>query len=108
MRLIGRRHRSRQRTPTHSAAQQQIPRTIQAELEQTPEWWDHQYQHLIRKHIPRDEASHATHNLIESSTYAGITYRACSDCGVTLDPSTHDATPDQPDNLRTTNRAANP
>jgi hypothetical protein len=66
----------------------QITPEIRAELEQTPEWWDRQYQALVKKHIPRDAASHAGHDIEEPiQFYSGgsASKPYCLDCRVTLD-----------------------
>lgn len=58
---------------------------VRAELDQTPEWWDRQYRTLVRKHIPRDAASHEGHRIIDLSTYATARH-ACDECGIEIDP----------------------
>lgn len=61
------------------------------ELEQTPEWWDRQYQALERKHIPRDAASHDGHSIVDQRTYASTTARRhCTDCCIEIDPYEED------------------
>lgn len=64
-----------------------IPGSIRAELDQTPEWWDREYQTLVKKQIPRDPAFHADHDLDDGiEFYAGGYTIApwCSTCGVRL------------------------
>lgn len=63
-----------------------IPAAIRAELNTTPAWWDHEYQTLIRKQIPRDAASHADHDIDRLESWAGTTIAVrCVTCGVSID-----------------------
>lgn len=65
-----------------------IPADIRAELEQTPAWWQRQYDALVRKQIPRDAASHEGHDIAEPlRSWAGavVAMSRCIRCGVTLD-----------------------
>ncbi len=65
----------------------EIHPAIRGEIDQTPEWWDRQYQALIRKRIPRDAASHEGHDIAEMRTYTNaLIYRTCVDCNVGIDP----------------------
>lgn len=65
-----------------------IPAHIRAELDQTPGWWEQQYQALLKARIPRDAASHEDHDIEEpiefwSGGYAAPPY--CVDCGVSIE-----------------------
>lgn len=73
-----------------------IPASVRGELDCTPDWWDAQYDALVKKQIPRDAASHAGHDIerdewTQVTAGGAIVYRAsrpwCSDCGVELSPS---------------------
>jgi hypothetical protein len=60
---------------------------IREELDQTPGWWDRQYQSLVRKQIPRSAAYHEDHEMIEERTWAdAVILRYCAECGVDVDP----------------------
>lgn len=68
-----------------------IPADVRAELDQTPEWWDRQYEALVKKQIPRDAAYHRDHEIEEPITFWGGGYAAgsyCIDCGVRIDTRT--------------------
>lgn len=59
---------------------------IRAELDCTPQWWDNQYQALIRKQIPRAAGYHEGHEIEEERTWASTTVRRyCIECGVPID-----------------------
>lgn len=65
-----------------------IPAHLRAELDQTPEWWDRQYDALVKKRIPRDFDYHRYHDLDEPITFYASGYemkRYCLDCGVTIE-----------------------
>lgn len=60
---------------------------LRAELDQTPEWWDRQFEALLRERIPRDAAYHEGHTIQEATTYDTLGYDArawCTDCGVPI------------------------
>lgn len=66
-----------------------IPASIKAELDQTPQWWQAEFDALVRKRIPRDYEYHAGHDLDEVNvmTYASqyvLNYYYCNDCGVSV------------------------
>lgn len=66
----------------------EIPASIRAELDQTPAWWDRQYDALVKKQIPRDWSYHQDHELEEPITFYQneyITERYCLDCGVSIE-----------------------
>lgn len=65
-----------------------IPAAIRAELDQTPAWWDREYDRLVKKQIPRDAAYHAGHDQDEPITFWGGGYSAgrwCITCGVSIE-----------------------
>lgn len=65
-----------------------ITPSIRAELDQTPAWWDGQYDALVKKRIPRDFDYHRDHELDEPITFYASGYemqRRCLDCGVTIE-----------------------
>lgn len=67
-----------------------IPPSIKAELDQTPEWWQGEFDALVRKQIPRDYAYHADHYVeyVDVRTYAdryALQYIFCNDCGVSVE-----------------------
>lgn len=65
---------------------QEIPASVRAELDVTPEWWDAQYRALERQHMPRDLASHDGHRRVESRTLTSLTATVhCVDCWIRLE-----------------------
>lgn len=65
-----------------------IPPAIRAELDQTPEWWDREYDRLVKKQIPRDAEYHREHDVedgIQSWSGVYVTGPWCIDCGVTIE-----------------------
>lgn len=65
-----------------------IPAHIRDELDQTPAWWDREFNALVKKQIPRDWASHQGHELADPITFYASGYeieRYCLDCGVTVE-----------------------
>lgn len=65
-----------------------IPAHIRAELDVTPEWWDQQYDALVKSRIPRAWAYHQDHDLDEPITFYAAGYemqRRCLDCGVAIE-----------------------
>ncbi|WP_067198901.1 hypothetical protein [Microbacterium sp. XT11] len=65
-----------------------IAASIRAELDQTPEWWQQQYDALVRKQIPRTPEHHAGHDLAEpirSWGGATLTRPWCTSCGVPIE-----------------------
>lgn len=61
---------------------------VREELEESPAWWDRQYQALAKKQLPRDAAAHEGHDLEELIQFWGGGYagkRYCHDCGVTIE-----------------------
>lgn len=47
-----------------------IPEPLLAELEQSPEWWDREFEALVRATTPRDAEYHRGHRLREPSNAA--------------------------------------
>ncbi|MFF3029133.1 hypothetical protein [Microbacterium sp. NPDC057944] len=64
-----------------------VSASVRAELDQTPAWWDRQFESLVRKQIPRFAAWHEDHIIGEQRTHASTTVRRhCVDCGIEIDP----------------------
>ena len=64
-----------------------IPALIRAELDQTPAWWDREYDRLVKKQIPRDPEYHRGHDVEEPIAFYASGYEIqprCLDCGVTI------------------------
>lgn len=60
---------------------------LRAELDQTPQWWQREFDALVRARIPRDAASHMGHNIGEARAFDDVgeaSYRWCNDCGVQI------------------------
>ena len=69
------------------ANRSEIPASIRAELDQTPEWWDGQFRAAVAATIPRNPEAHAEHSIVETRTFTGRTVRTyCVECGVSIDP----------------------
>lgn len=78
---------------------EKIPREVQEEIDQTPEWWDREYQKLLRslpgaegpwdaenayRALQRAEKEfyrrHRDHEISEDRTFSGVVARYCFDC----------------------------
>jgi len=63
-----------------------IPAHIRAELDQTPAWWDREFDRLVKKQIPRGIEYHQDHDLDRVENWSGrVLVEWCLECGVTVD-----------------------
>lgn len=67
-----------------------VPDEIQAELDQTQEWWARAYNDLVRATFvakPFNPDEHVGHRIVEDRTLTGeILFRECSECPAQLVP----------------------
>lgn len=62
-----------------------IPAAVRPELDQTHEWWDRQYDALVKARIPRDAEYHREHDIEEPIQFWSGNYATkpwCIDCGI--------------------------
>jgi hypothetical protein len=77
---VGETRRDRPRGETKT-----ISREIQDEIDQTPEWWDREFQKLLRQATRIEDErvfykKHEGHEITEDRTFSGVVARHCLTC----------------------------